>query len=74
MILRCVASGRSSLGLPGCRGSVVTAVAKVTSVIRGPSDVKVISVKGESQCLCVSNKLHILGESQWGKYKTTYPR
>ena len=66
MILRCVASGRSSLGLPGCRGSVVTAIAKVTFVIRGPSDVKVISVKGESQCLCVSDRLHVPGDRQWG--------
>ena len=44
LILRCVSSEGPSLGLPGRRGSVVTAVAKVTSVFPGPSEVKVISI------------------------------
>ena len=44
LILRCVSSEGPSLGLPGRRGSVVTAVAKVTSVFPGPSVVKVISI------------------------------
>ena len=64
LILRCVSSEGPSLGLPGRRGSVVTAVAKVTSVFPGPSEVKVVSVRGESQRLWVINRLHVPGDRQ----------